>query len=91
MAAWSNGSVLSSSFALNPLTLFLEEHVNGGRKIAMAGGRVKRNKASIFVRVLYWVSEFESSNRVEQRKKQSEEGREGKKVKTNERKLCGFS
>jgi len=78
MAAWSNGSVLSSSFALNPLTLFLEEHVNGGRKIAMAGGRVKRNKASIFVRVLYWVSEFESSNRVEQRKKQSEESREGK-------------
>ena len=47
MAVWSNGSLSSLSFALNPLTLFLEAHVNGGRKIVVAGARAKPIKLSI--------------------------------------------
>jgi hypothetical protein len=47
IAVWSNGSLSSLSFALNPLTFFFEAHADGGRKIAVAGACAKPTKLSI--------------------------------------------
>jgi hypothetical protein len=48
IAVWSNGSLSSLSFALNPLIFFLKAHVDGGRKIAVAGARAKPTILSIY-------------------------------------------
>lgn len=53
MAVWSNGSLSSLSFALNPLIFFFEAHVDGGRKIAVAGACAKPTKLSIKWRLIF--------------------------------------